>query len=146
MVAFVVFRRWVRATGLLFLGLILTGCAAQRSDEALVQAQALKASTLTLMDKATEPYGTHAPEVLDQGSKLENAYARESTRPGNGKTVELRGLLLHTDPAQPASGIYPRFVTQWQTKGTLKPAYIADKKSTVGAAFDRIIRLESAKR
>ena len=133
------------AIGLL-VGLALTGCVAPRSETAVEETRTLKTSTLALMDKATDAYGTHAQEIADQNAKLEAAYTRETARPGNGKTVAMWGLLLHSDPARPASGIYPRFVAQWQTSGTLKPVYIADKKTTVGLGFDRIINLENAKR
>jgi hypothetical protein len=53
--------------------------------------------------------------------------------------------LLNDNPQLPGSGIYPRFIRQWETKGSLKPAYIANKKDNVAAAFHKIISLESAK-
>ncbi len=97
------------------------------------------------MDKAGDPYPNHAQEISDQNASLQRAYDAARARPNNGATIKMWTELLSSDPQLPGSGIYPRFLSQWKTKATLKPAYIADKKETVRAGFDQIISLENAR-
>lgn len=127
----------------LFVG--LGGCVTARHGGALHNAVTLKGETLALMSKATEPYATHQGEIASLDSRLEAAFDLERTRPANEPTIKMWDTLLHANPELPGSGIYLRFKQQWQAKSTLRPAYIENKKSNVGSAFDSIISLERAK-
>jgi hypothetical protein len=133
-----------RTLGLLIL-ISMTACVTSRDQSALQNASMLKTETLALLNKATESYAAHAQEVANLNARLEQAFDLERSRPDNTKTVQMWDTLLHVNPQLPGSGIYPRFIKQWETKETLKPAYIADKEENVAAAFDKIISLESAK-
>jgi hypothetical protein len=123
----------------------ISGCVASRDQTALQNASILKTETLSLLDKATEPYATHKQEASNLTARLEQAVDFERARPNNTKTVQMWETLLNANPQLPGSGIYSRFLSQWETKGALKPAYIANKKENVASAFDKIISLESAK-
>ena len=129
---------------LLVVALGIAGCASQ-DQKTLARTGYLKTETLALMDKAVEPYSAHAEEIDAQNAQLERLYDQERTRPRNGPTVRMWATLLQVDPKLPGSGIYRRFLEQWKQKNVLSSVYIADKKQTVGDAFDKIISLESAK-
>jgi hypothetical protein len=133
-----------RTLGLLII-VSMTACVTSRNQSALQNASMLKAETLALLNKATGSYAAHAQQVSNLNVRLEQAFDLERSRPNNTTTVQMWDTLLHVNPQLPGSGIYPRFIKQWKTKDTLKPAYIADKKENVAAAFDKIISLESAK-
>lgn len=134
--------------GLLILLFLLGGvssCVISQHSGALQNATVLKGDTLALMSKATEPYDTHKIEVSDLDQRLEQALDLERSRPGNEPTTKMWETLLHTSAELPGSGVYLRFKQQWQSKGTLKPVYIENKKRNVAAIFDSIISLERAK-
>ena len=143
----IVFRRFFCAHVVFCLLVVpfLSGCLLVRDPGVIANTTALKTNTLSLMDKAGDQYTVHAQEIADQNAGLQRAYEAAQARPNNGTTVKMWTELLASDPKLPGSGIYPRFISQWKTKGDLKPAYIEDKKETVGAAFDQIINLENAK-
>ena len=145
---FLKLRREARAASSILGLLIIVGmsaCVVSRDQSALQNASMLRAKTLALLDKGTEPYAAHTQEVSGLNVELQRALDQERSRPNNTKTVQMWETLLDVNPQLPGSGIYPRFIKQWETKSTLKPAYIANKKENVAAAFDRIISLESAK-
>jgi hypothetical protein len=129
---------------LLVVAVGIAGCASQ-DGRILATTGDLKTGTLALMDKAIEPYSAHAEEIDVQKAQLKRLYDQERTRPGNGPTTRMWATLLQVDPKLPGSGIYPRFLDQWEKKNVLSSVYIEDKKQTVGDAFDKIISLESAK-
>ena len=123
----------------------MSACVASRDQAALQDAFLLRTKTLALLDKGTESYASHRQEVTDLNVELQRAFDRERSRPNNTNTVQMWETLLNENSPLPGSGIYPRFIKQWETKGTLKPVYISNKKENVAAAFDKIISLESAK-
>lgn len=133
-----------RTLGLLII-VSMSACVTSRNQSALQNASMLKTDTLALLDKATEPFSAHAQQVSNLNARLEQAFDFENSRPNNTPTIQMWDTLLHVNPQLPGSGIYPRFIKQWETKGTLKPAYIANKKENLAAAFDKIISLEAAK-
>lgn len=128
-----------------FLLVFWSGCVSPGEPVTLAQTRVLKVSTLELMGKAVEPYPNHLPEITAQNAKLEAAYDHERARFGNGSSTKMWATLLHADSQLPGSGIYGRFLSQWQKKGVLSPIYIEDKKQNVGEAFDQILSLEAAK-
>ena len=142
-------RKWrfgnVAASFGLLAVVLMSGCFTVQNPVSLANSQSLKGSTLALMNKATEPYSAHMQEISDQNARLEQAYDHELGRASNGPSTKLWVTLLHAAPNLPGSGIYARFLAQWQAQGTLSPVYITDKKGTVGQAFDKIISLENAK-
>jgi hypothetical protein len=123
----------------------MSACVMSRDQAALQNASVLKTETLALVAKATESYDAHRQEVANLTARLERALDLERSRPNNTKTVQMWETLLHENPQLPGSGIFPRFVSQWESKGTLKPAYISAKTTNLAAAFEKIISLESAK-
>jgi len=130
-------------SGLAALALVLLAACASISpyDQAAYEkAVDAKVDTLALMAKATESYASHQKDVDALNLELDKAYEYDKGRPNNALTVQQWDLLL-----DPHSGLVVDFFQEWQADGTLKPAYVADKRAQVGSAFDQIIGLEAGK-
>ena len=105
------------------------------------QATALKAETLALMDKATEPYQQHRKEVEILLLDVEKAYEYAKGIPKNKITVEQWELIK-----RPSGNLLGGFVRTWRSQGTTSPGYITEKKNDIADAFDLVICLEINKK
>jgi len=102
----------------------------------------LKAESLMLIAKATDPPAAHAAQIDALRLKLSQAYEYER---GKGKpnltTVEQWKLLNDPDGA-----LLGGFLKKWQTDNAgQSAAFVSGMSSNVGKAFDQIIKLDSAK-
>jgi len=102
----------------------------------------LKAQSLLLIAKATDPPGMHVAEIAAVQLKLLQAYEYER---GKGKpnliTVQQWELLNN-----PNGALMGGFLKKWQTENAAQsPAFIKGVSKNVSAAFDEIIKLERAK-
>lgn len=132
---------------LILVALILSpvaGCALISHYDATSYQHAtdLKAQSLLLIAKATDPPGMHAAEIAAVQLKLLQAYEYER---GKGKpnliTVQQWELLNNPDGA-----LMGGFLKKWQTENAAQsPAFIKGVSTNVSAAFDEIIKLERAK-
>ena len=129
-------RRWSSMAG----ALMLSACApliAPYSLQAYTNATSLKAETLMVVGKATDPYAAHAGEVDDLRLKLESAYEFSKGMPKNSEaTLEwelLKGQNLLGD-----------FLEAWH-KHPLSDEYVSRKKVRIATAFDYLICLEANK-
>ena len=132
------------ATLLAFLfGLLLAGCStiATFDKVAYDKATGAKAEALTLMDKATDSYSSRAKEAEAVQLSIDKAYEYDRGRALNSITVKQWEILR-----DPNGHLFGGFVRRWREKGTLRPAYIEEKKSDIAEAFDQIIQLEIGKR
>jgi hypothetical protein len=71
---------------------------------------------------------------------LEKAYEYDRGRAQNSITVKQWEILL-----DPNRNLFGGFIRRWREKGSLRPAYIAEKKPDIAEAFDQIIQLERGK-
>ena len=110
------------------------------SQFAYEQTISLKVEALELMDKATEPYASHAAEVQNLQTSLEKAYEYAKGRPKN--EISTKQWQLLTDPDRNLLG---GFLKRWKTKSILSPTFINEAKGLVSDAFDTISGLESGK-
>ncbi len=114
-------------TAALFAVLVyLCGCTpliGPYSPTAYQNATSLKAETLALMEKATEPYSRYDPNEL---SARQWAILKQDAKDG-GRLVG-------------------RFFARWKELGTLGDTVIAEFKPIISEAFDEIICLEANKR
>jgi len=125
----------------LALGLLAACASISPYDQAAYEkAVDAKVDTLALMAQAAEPYAGHQKDVDALNLELNKAYEYDKGRPNNALTVQQWAILL-----DPHSGLVVDFFQEWQTDGTLKPAYVADKKTQIAGAFDQIIALEAGK-
>ena len=127
---------------LLFILTGLPGCASISlfSPAAYEQATSLKVESLTLMDKAAEPFEKRRIEVEALRMKIEKAYEYAKGRPEN--EISARQWELLKDPNRNLLG---GFMKRWQERSTLPRAFIDEAKGVISDAFDTIIGLESGK-
>lgn len=110
------------------------------SHFAYQQATSLKAETLALMDKATEPYANHEKEINELETELEFAYEYAKGRPKNELSTKQWQILKDPD-----RNLLGGFIKRWKEKSTLSSEFIKEAKGLVADAFDTISGLESGK-
>ncbi len=127
---------------LLLSWLVLASCStiATYDQFAYEKATAAKAEALALMDKATGSYSAHEQEIEAVSLTIDKAYEYDRGRALNSVTVEQWEILR-----DPSRHLFGGFIRRWREKGSLRPAYIAEKKLDIAEAFDRIIELERGK-
>ncbi len=133
-------------TGLaaLLVTLWLIGCAqpliGAYSPTAYENATSLKAETLSLMEKANEPYADHKASVDHLYVELRKAHEFVKGLPGNSISAQQWGILIDKDGA-----LIGQYFSRWQEKSQLRPGFMGEKILQVGKAFDEIICLEANK-
>ena len=122
--------------------LVFAACSytAPYSQFAYEQTISLKVEALQLMDKATEPYASHAADVRNLETNLEKAYEYAKGRPKNEISAKQWQILIDPD-----RNLLGGFLKRWKTKSTLSPTFINEAKGLVSDAFDTISGLESGK-
>ncbi len=102
----------------------------------------LKAQSLLLISKATDPPGVHAAEIADLHLKLQQAYEYERGK-GKPNVITVQQWQILNDPERNLLG---GFLKTWQTENIGQPSeFINGVSKNVGSAFDQIIKLESSK-
>lgn len=122
--------------------LFLASCStiAPYDQTAYEKATAAKAEALALMDKATGSFSAHEQEIESVSLTVDKAYEYDRGRTLNSITVRQWEILL-----DPNRNLFGGFIRRWREKGSLRPAYIAEKKTDIAEAFDQIIELERGK-
>jgi hypothetical protein len=122
--------------------LLLASCStiATYDQIAYEKATDAKAEALLLMDRATGAFSSHETEIQSVNLTLEKAYEYDRGRAQNSITVKQWEILL-----DPNRNLFGGFIRRWREKGSLRPAYIAEKKTDIAEAFDQIIELERGK-
>lgn len=135
----------LRCLFILFVGL-LSACApliGPNSPVAYQNATSLKAETLALMDKATEPYDTHKAEVEKLFVEVNKANEFVKGVPSNSISSRQWEILIKKE-----GDLMGKFFSRWassETK-TLSKIYVDEFKPIVSDAFDEIICLEANKK
>ena len=132
----------IPALAITILLLVLSACSyiAPYSQVAYQQAISLKVDALDLMDKATEPYASHADEVQRLQIEMRKAYEYARGRPNNELSARQWQLLM--DPDRHLLG---GFLKRWKEQSTLSEPFIREAKGVISDAFDTISGLESGK-
>jgi hypothetical protein len=122
--------------------LFLASCStiAPYDQTAYEKATAAKAEALALMDKATGSFSAHEQEIESVSLTIDKAYEYDRGRTLNSITVRQWEILR-----DPNRNLFGGFIRRWREKGSLRPAYIAEKKTDIAEAFDQIIELERGK-
>lgn len=111
------------------------------SERAYNQATALKVETLTLMNKATEPYPDHREKIESLIVNLKKAYEYARGRENNEISARQWEILVDPDKNLAAG-----FFRRWEEKGTLSRVFIEEAQNgLISPAFDLIIGLEAGK-
>jgi len=130
------------ALGAVVYGIAVNGCGATApfDQKAYGQAIVLQEESLSLMDRASEPYGRHEADVDQLMLKLERAHAYTLTRPGNETSARQWGTL-----SAPEGGLIAGFFALWAKQDSLSPVFIEEAKGLVADAFNAIEALERGK-
>jgi hypothetical protein len=110
------------------------------SQTAYEQATSIKAESLVLLNKATEPYNQHAQEVAALMLNVDKAYEYAKGRPKNEVSTEQWEKMK-----DPNSNLLGGFLKRWKEQGQLSPAFVKEAGIQIAKAFDQIIELESGK-
>lgn len=122
---------------------VCTGCStiATFDRTAYEKATDAKAAALSAMSRATDSYASQQSVVTPLLLEVEQAYEYDRGRALNSITVQQWEILRNPD-----GHLLGGFLRRWREKGTLRPAYIDEKKRDVADAFNTIIDLERGKR
>ncbi len=135
--------RTQRVAILIAFGVLLTACTptiSQFNETAYQQAVQLKVKSMSLIDKANEPYSVHEEEAVQLKQNLLTAYEYAKGRPKN--EVSTRQWEIMVDAERNLMG---GFLVRWKEQETLSPAFIGEYSKVIADAFDTIIGLESGK-
>jgi len=133
-IAFLVYFSWLSACAPLI---------GPYSPVAYQNATSLKAETLALMDKASEPYDTRKAEVEKLFIEVNKAHEFVKGVPSNSISAKQWEILI-----KPDGDLMGKFFSRWATsesKGLSKP-YTDEFKKIISDAFDEIICLEANKK
>jgi hypothetical protein len=111
------------------------------SPTAYKNATSLKAETLALMDKATEPYSKYEQKVESLMVGIDEAYEYVHGIPSDSLSAKQWEILKDPDGA-----LLGRFFSRWKSKETLSRVYIDEFSGIISDAFDEIICLEANKK
>jgi hypothetical protein len=132
----------IPAVSIALIAVTLTACStiAPYSQYAYQQATSIKVDALALMDKATEPYTSHATDVQNLETEIDKAYEYAKSRPKNELSTKQWALLKDPD-----HNLLGGFLKRWKAQSTLSAVFIKEAEGLVGDAFDTISGLESGK-
>ena len=127
---------------------ILFGCAvascapsiAPFSQQAYRYATELKVESLSLMDRAENPFLDHLKHVEKLKIDLEKAYEFAKGRPRNEHSTKQWEILLDPD-----RNLIGGFLFRWESEQQLSYPFIQQSQLLIADAFDTVIGLESGK-
>jgi hypothetical protein len=134
-------RGWRSLVLLIGLASACTPLIGPYSPVAYQNATSLKAETLALMDKATEPYDTHKAEVDKLFVEAEKAHEFVKGIPSNSISARQWEILIKRD-----GDLMGKFFARWGERKTLNAEFIREFKAIVSDAYDEIICLEANKK
>jgi len=111
------------------------------SEVAYQNATSLKAETLGIMEKATEPYDAHKVEVENLFVEVNKAHEFVKGVPSNSISSQQWEILIKRD-----GDLIGKFFSRWSESKILTKTYIDEFKPIVSDAFDEIICLEANKK
>lgn len=127
-----------------WIGLLLLSCMpaiGPYSPVAYENATSLKAATIALMDRASEPYASHRNAVETLLVDIDKAFEFVQGVPSNSISAAQWDILRRSD-----GDLLGKFFRRWKEDGTLSKTYIVEFKAIVADAFDEIICLEANKK
>ncbi len=137
-----VMRLWLVLVVLILMATVnaCSSLIATYSQAAYEQATSIKAESLVLIGKATEPYDQHAQAAAALMLNVDKAYEYAAGRPKNDISAEQWANIR--DPEKKLLG---GFLKRWKEQGQLRSAFVKEAEAQIAKAFDQIIELESGK-
>lgn len=122
---------------LLFTLMLLISCSPHYSPYAHDRTAELKTKSLSLMNKADEPFSKHAEKVYGLKFDLQALNEHEQLRKRNGLKQKQWKLLL-----DPNGHLLYGFFAKWEQDTILHEPFIGLERKLVGEAFDYMLDLE----
>ncbi len=122
----------------------MIGCAAITGYDptSYKTATDLKAESLLLIEKATDPPDRHADEISSLRLKLRKALEYEAGKGAPNVITVHQWKVLNS----PTGGLIGGFLSNWEEKNAgFSEPFLEEVKKNVGEAFDEIIKLENDK-
>jgi hypothetical protein len=132
-----------RLVALLVACLLLGACAllSDYDPTSYRNATDLKAESLSLLERATEPYAEHAADADRLRLHLRQAYEYEKGKgPSNAETAE-QWRVLGDERGRLVGGA----LKQWKSAGQLGEVFLQELCALIERSFDEIITLEQGK-
>ena len=122
--------------------LAVAGCTtiSPYSETAYKQATSIKATALTLMDKAQSPYPQYSSQVDAVVLEARKAFEYAKQRPQNEESTKQWSIMI-----DPNKNMLAGFFKKWEEDGTLGKFFIAEAKDEISDGFDTISSFESGK-
>lgn len=109
------------------------------SSEAYIRDSTIEMKALRLVEKTSESYTSHATEVEELKTDINNALAAEKRRKANQATIKM------WEAVQTDKGNLYNLFELWKTNGQLSPAISADIRKQVERLLGTITELEDHK-
>jgi len=135
-------RKLQSSTVITLMIIFLVGCTSisQFNATAYEQSTSIKASSVTLMDKANEPYTKHITQVEAILLEARKAYEYAKARPKNEDATAQWEIMI-----DPNAHMLAGFFNKWKSDNKLSKFFIKEAKSQIEKGFDHISGLESGK-
>lgn len=141
---FIVNKFYKKVATLFILLLALAACDPLISpfqEQAYKNATTLKAQSLALIAKSSEPYSSHREAVEKLLVDVDAAYEYADGLPNNEVVSKQWDILRNPD-----GNLLGGFARRWKSSGTLRPFFREEVAIQIGDAFDTIICVEINKR
>lgn len=116
---------------------LLFGCAPTYSPYVFDQTASLKTQTLSLMNKATEPYSKHDKKVEELKADFESLWKQEQLRKNNQTKVKQWKLMLDDE-----GHLLYGYLHKWQQDTILNEPFIMLGSKLIGESFDLLQETE----
>ena len=93
----------------------------------------LKVESLTLIDKATEPYSDHEQEVQSLILKVDQAHEFAKGLPNNKLTTKQWAIMI-----DPNGNMLGGVLEKWKNNGQLNAVFVQEVHGQVSKGFDQI--------
>jgi hypothetical protein len=125
-----------------FIFLTVQSCSSPSFDsQSFEQSKLIKEESLSLMDKAAEPFPDHRASVETLKSSVDAVFTHERARSGNDEKVQMWEVIMDST----GNSLYG-FLARWEREGTLGAGFITEAKRLVAAGFDQMIELEEGRK
>ncbi len=112
------------------------------SAEAFKQATSIKAKSIALIEKGTEPYSEHQETADTLLVEISEAY--EFAR-GRGRKTSDEAAAQWAIVRDPDGGSVAGFINEWQSRGRMSTFTVEELGPVIALQFDRIIELETGR-
>ena len=107
----------------------------------------IKLDALALMDKAMDNFADHEEEIQNLIKEIDKAYEHERSGRNNEMLIKMWEILkagsgIGTDLREEDHDLLGGFLRDWKAKGTLRGAFILEKKRQIAKGLDQLILLE----